>query len=158
MEFSAEGLPKGLKLDAGTGRITGSVAKRGKYIVTLRARNALGEAIRELRIVVGDKLAVTPPNDYGWDVKRKLVWLGSRSYMFRALFRRYMLERCDGQSDIGHTDDFICQECTRWSGLGVIDILAGVLDIDDNDRKDLRSWYERHAAPYMILSARKSYR
>jgi alpha-galactosidase len=65
MEFSAEGLPNGLKLDTRTGRITGSVAKRGKYIVTLRARNVLGEAVREFRIVVGDKLALTPP--MGWN-------------------------------------------------------------------------------------------
>ncbi len=64
-----------------------------------------------------------------------------------------MAEQNAAMSDIAHTDDFICQECTHWSGLGVIDILAGILDIDDNDRKDLRNWYERHVAPYMILSA-----
>jgi len=93
------------------------------------------------------------PNDYGWDVKRKLVWLGSKSYMFRAFFHQYMWEQCGGKPDIGHTDDFICQECTPWSGLGAIDILAGILDIDDNDRKELCSWYERHAAPYMVVSA-----
>ena len=51
-----------------------------------------------------------------------------------------------------HIDDFVCQECTRWSGLGAIDILAGVLDISEDDRKDLRSWYERHAAFYRIMS------
>jgi len=105
----------------------------------------------------GIKAFLATPNDYGWDVKRKLVWLGSKSYMFRVLFRYYMLEQCDGESDIGHTDDFICQQCTRWSGLGVIDILAGVLDIGDDDRRDLRSWYERHAAPYMVLSANSDF-
>jgi hypothetical protein len=101
----------------------------------------------------GIKAFLATPNDYGWGVKRKLLWLGTKSYMFRIFFRQYILEQCDGESDIGHTDDFICQQCTQWSGLGVIDILAGVLDIDDDDRKDLRSWYERHAAPYKILSA-----
>jgi len=102
----------------------------------------------------GVKAFLTTPNDYGWDVKKKLVWLGTKSYMFRVFFRQYMLEQGGGKQDIGHTDDFICQECTGWSGLGVIDILAGILDISDDDRKDLRSWYERHAAPYMILSAK----
>jgi hypothetical protein len=92
------------------------------------------------------------PNTYGWDVKRKLVWLGSHSFMFRVLFAQYMEEKTSGGSEIGHTDDFICQECTHWSGLGAIDILAGVLDISDDDRKDLRSWYERHAAFYRLLS------
>ncbi|UCG56368.1 MAG: NPCBM/NEW2 domain-containing protein [Phycisphaerales bacterium] len=65
MEFSAKRLPDGLRLDKRTGRITGSVAKRGKYVATLGAKNALGETERELRIVVGDKLALTPP--MGWN-------------------------------------------------------------------------------------------
>ncbi len=70
--------------------------------------------------------------------------------MFRTLFARYMDEQPPGGSEIAHTDDFVCQECTRWSGLGAIDILAGVLDISDDDRKDLRSWYERHASFYRL--------
>ncbi len=102
----------------------------------------------------GIKPFLATPNTYGWDVKRKLVWLGTRCYMFRLFFRQYLLKECGGKEDIGHTDDFICQQCTPWSGLGVIDILAGVLDISDDDRKDLRSWYERHVAPYLIVSAR----
>ncbi len=92
------------------------------------------------------------PNEYGWDVKRKLIWLGTHSYMFRVFFANYMDEQDEGAGDIGHTDDFICQECTRWSGLGAIDILAGVLDISEDDRRDLRSWHERHAAFYKLLS------
>ncbi len=65
MAFSAEGLPKGLALDTQTGIITGRVRKEGEYRVTLKARNAHGEAQRELRIVVGGQIALTPP--MGWN-------------------------------------------------------------------------------------------
>jgi alpha-galactosidase len=60
MRFSVTGLPEGLQVDEGTGRISGAVAQRGSYRVTLRAENALGRAERELRIVVGDELLLTP--------------------------------------------------------------------------------------------------
>jgi len=95
------------------------------------------------------------PNSYAWDVKRKLLWLGRHSFMFRTMFARYVDDKAEGRADVAHVDDFVCQECTQWSGLGAIDILAGVLDISEDDRKDLRSWYERHAAPYEIVSAGK---
>jgi hypothetical protein len=98
------------------------------------------------------KAFLATPSTHGWDVKRKLVWLGTHSYMFRTMFDRYIDEEAHGKADIPHTDDFICQHCTRWSGLGAIDILAGVLDISADDRRDLRSWYERHTAFYRMLS------
>ena len=104
----------------------------------------------------GVKAFLDSPNEFGWDVKRKLVWLGSHSFMFRTLFARYMEEQPPRRSEIAQTDDFICQECTPWSGLGAIDILAGVLGISEDDRKDLRSWYERHAAFFKILSVNHS--
>jgi alpha-galactosidase len=65
MTFTADGLPGGVKLDSATGQITGAVPRRGTYQVTLHARNALGDATRPLRIVVGDKIALTPP--MGWN-------------------------------------------------------------------------------------------
>ena len=65
MTFAAEGLPKGLSLDPSTGFITGRVKKPGTYLVKLTARNALGEATRELRIVIGERIALTPP--MGWN-------------------------------------------------------------------------------------------
>ncbi|MEK6756598.1 MAG: putative Ig domain-containing protein, partial [Bacteroidota bacterium] len=65
MEFSAEGLPTGLTLDKATGHITGAVNDSGTYIVTLKAKNALGTANRELKIVSGDQIALTPP--LGWN-------------------------------------------------------------------------------------------
>ncbi len=65
MTFSADPLPEGLALDPQSGRITGTLAQAGEHRVTLRARNALGEASRELRIVAGDRIALTPP--MGWN-------------------------------------------------------------------------------------------
>ena len=41
------------------------MAKPGEHVVTLRARNALGTAERKFRIVVGDRLALTP--HMGWN-------------------------------------------------------------------------------------------
>ncbi|MFA6593603.1 MAG: putative Ig domain-containing protein [Bacteroidales bacterium] len=65
MTFSAIGLPKGLSLDGETGIITGSVKKAGEYNVTLKASNSIGDNERNLRIVIGDKIALTPP--MGWN-------------------------------------------------------------------------------------------
>jgi alpha-galactosidase len=60
MKFSAENLPQGLHLDEQTGRITGSLARRGTYRLTLRAENAAGRSELELRLVVGDEILLTP--------------------------------------------------------------------------------------------------
>ncbi|HEY6952257.1 MAG TPA: NPCBM/NEW2 domain-containing protein, partial [Bacteroidota bacterium] len=65
MSFSADGLPQGLSLDASSGIITGSVGTAGEYRVRLTARNDLGKADRELRIVVGPTICLTPP--MGWN-------------------------------------------------------------------------------------------
>jgi alpha-galactosidase len=65
MAFAAEGLPPGLTVDAQTGRITGAIARPGEYAVTLRATNAKGSADRRFKIVIGDRIALTPP--MGWN-------------------------------------------------------------------------------------------
>ena len=65
MTFAVENLPKGLKVDAATGQITGSIKSAGEYMLTFVARNSLGEAKRAFRIVAGDKIALTPP--MGWN-------------------------------------------------------------------------------------------
>lgn len=67
LTYSADGLPDGLTLDSASGRITGVIAGREAktYSVMLKVRNALGETTRELRIVVGDRIALTPP--MGWN-------------------------------------------------------------------------------------------
>jgi len=65
MTFTALHLPEGLILDSSTGIITGKVDKTGEYKVTLIAKNIKGENQHEFRIVVGDKLSLTPP--MGWN-------------------------------------------------------------------------------------------
>ena len=65
MTFSALGLPKGLKINAKTGIITGQLSKVRTYIVTLKAKNAKGTAERKFRIECGDRIALTPP--MGWN-------------------------------------------------------------------------------------------
>src|SRR5690606_30711966 len=65
MTFSAAGLPKGLKLDPKTGVISGKLTKAGTYMVRLKAKNAKGLAEKNLRVVCGDKIALTPP--MGWN-------------------------------------------------------------------------------------------
>ena len=64
MEFSAGGLPRGLVLDRVTGIITGAATEAGTTTVRLRVRNSRGTDERQLRIVIGSQLALTPP--MGW--------------------------------------------------------------------------------------------
>ncbi|MBI1987164.1 MAG: DUF3843 family protein [Nitrospinae bacterium] len=124
------------------------------------ALELLNEKVLSLPKDSGIKQFMASSNELGWEVKRKLIWLGTRSYMFRLLYRAYMDKENEGKFDvehtddfiIEHTDDFICQETTCWSGLGTIDILAGVLDISDEQRRELRSWYLRHNAAFKLLS------
>jgi alpha-galactosidase len=65
MSLRAEGLPAGVVFDETTGILSGSVATRGSYTVTFTATNARGSAKRSLRLVVGDKIVLTPP--MGWN-------------------------------------------------------------------------------------------
>jgi len=64
MNFAAEGLPDTLSLDTNTGRITGVLNSRGTFPITLRARNQLGSDEKKFRIIVGDRIALTPA--MGW--------------------------------------------------------------------------------------------
>ena len=65
LQFSAKHLPRGLKLDSQTGRITGALKKPGQFEVTLRAKNSLGQTERKLTIRCGGQIALTPP--MGWN-------------------------------------------------------------------------------------------
>ena len=65
MTFATSKLPKGLKLDKKTGQITGSLLNKGEFNVTLTAKNKLGKATRQLKIVCGSQIGLTPA--MGWN-------------------------------------------------------------------------------------------
>jgi alpha-galactosidase len=66
MRYAARNLPHSLKLDRRSGIISGEApAKPGDYVVTLEAANALGKDTRPLKIVVGDRIGLTP--QMGWN-------------------------------------------------------------------------------------------
>lgn len=65
MQFVATNLPKGLSIDPQTGIINGAVAERGEYKITIEAKNKLGSVIETLRLIIGDKIGLTPP--IGWN-------------------------------------------------------------------------------------------
>ncbi len=65
MKFSVENLPEGLHLNSQKGIITGTIEKKGEFILTFKAENKLGSAERKFKIVCGNKIALTPP--MGWN-------------------------------------------------------------------------------------------
>jgi alpha-galactosidase len=63
--YAVKGLPSGLTLDAKTGIIRGRIEKRGRYPVTLSAKNAAGSASRSFTFVAEGQLSLTPA--MGWN-------------------------------------------------------------------------------------------
>jgi hypothetical protein len=115
------------------------------------ASRLLAERFARLPRDSGVTRFLASPNDYGWDIKRKLLWVGINSYLFRFRFFEYLDEH-QGQPDIQTKDDFVCQHCTEWSGLGVIDVLAETLNLPAEDKATLRTWYERHWSFFRVLT------
>ncbi len=85
MTFSATGLPEGLSLDGASGRITGSVNHAGEFDVKLTATNSLGSDTKNLHVIIGDKIALTPPmgwnswNCWAWTVSQEKVLKSARA-------------------------------------------------------------------------------
>lgn len=63
--FYADNLPIGLILESGTGIIRGVVKDTGTWTTKIVATNAEGKTEEELKIVIGDKLCLTPA--MGWN-------------------------------------------------------------------------------------------
>lgn len=82
IEFTAQGLPEGLSLDSEKGIISGVVpVEQGEYAVTFFAKSEYGSDSRSFKIVVGDRLALTPPT--GWN-----TWGGHMLFVSDELMRK----------------------------------------------------------------------
>lgn len=64
MRFEVKNLPKGVKINKRNGVVSGVIKKAGEYTVELVAKNKFGKARKSFTLVIGDKLALTPP--MGW--------------------------------------------------------------------------------------------
>lgn len=62
--ISAQGLPNGVRLNRKTALMTGNVKQTGEYRIELTVKTASGVAKKHFTLVIGDRLALTPP--MGW--------------------------------------------------------------------------------------------
>lgn len=65
VKFKAANLPEGLSIDENTGIINGVVRKTGQYTINVEVANKYGSAGAEIKFIIGEKLALTPP--MGWN-------------------------------------------------------------------------------------------
>lgn len=82
LEVTVEGLPAGTRYDAKRAMLLGTAPSvKGDYPLVIKAKNAKGVAEKKFRLVVGDKLALTPP--MGWN-----SWNGFATGITDAICRR----------------------------------------------------------------------
>jgi alpha-galactosidase len=65
ISYDVQGLPAGLKLNKGTGIITGTLPANARYKIKLLAKNKLGSTSKSFTIVCGDEIGLTPA--MGWN-------------------------------------------------------------------------------------------
>lgn len=107
MKFEAKGLPPGLILDPETGIISGKVILKGNYSATLRAHNKHGIFDKQLRIRIGDTIALTPP----------IGWNGWNSWS-RAIDREKVIASAQAMVNMGLKDH-------GWSYVNIDDAWQG---------------------------------
>ena len=119
-------------------------------IISRSVSNFLKEKFETIPKDSGIKHFLQQPNEYAWDIKGKLVWACTKSYLFRNHFFAYAKENNEGKFDIPILEEFMCQERTIWSGLGVLDIVAMTLNLDEKKKNNVRDWNERLTSFYRV--------
>jgi hypothetical protein len=83
-------------------------------------------------------------NKDGGFIKKRLVWLGMASYLFRFSASNYL---ADKEKNVSTVEDFLMQKTTKLSGFTPLDIFVEMADLDEESKKELQKWEE----PYMAL-------
>ena len=66
LEVTVEGMPEGTYFDPSTSMMRGTTpSRKGEFPLVIKAKNAKGTAVRDFKLVVGDKIGLTPP--MGWN-------------------------------------------------------------------------------------------
>jgi hypothetical protein len=126
-------------------RLAGMAAR---MFTRLRAKAVSAEAM--LTAPTGE------PDIDGAEVKAKLLWLACASYLLELEYVDYAMGHSKPDASlkeqIAVTEAFLCDVCTRWSGLGALELLADAARMEPADRADLLSWSEKHFAVYRVES------
>jgi alpha-galactosidase len=61
IKLAAYNLPEGVKFDKTTGILTGNISRKGTYTIQVSASNNQGKASKKLNLIIGNRLALTPP-------------------------------------------------------------------------------------------------
>ena len=86
-------------------------------------------------------------NKDGGFVKRRLVWFGMASYLFRFSASNYL---DDKEKNISTVEDFLMQNTTKLSGFTPLDIFVELVDLDEESKKELQKWEEPYMALYYV--------
>lgn len=91
LTYSARNLPETVTIDAATGILAGSVARKGDYDIEITVGNAHGEAVQHFVLKVGEELCLTPPmgwnswNCWGESVTQEKVIVSARALIDKGL-------------------------------------------------------------------------
>jgi len=91
LTYEAAGLPASVVVNPHTGIMTGRIDRPGTYQVLLKVSNPQGVATRNFRIIVGDRICLTPPlgwnswNCWGPSVSQKKVLAAAKAMVATGL-------------------------------------------------------------------------
>jgi hypothetical protein len=86
-------------------------------------------------------------NKDGGFVKRRLIWLGLDSYLFRFSANNYLTGK---EKRISTVEDFLMQMNTKLSGFTPLDIFVEMTELDEESKKELQKWEEPYMALYYV--------